>query len=161
MDGAPLLELNYCNIAELREPSTEPVREQIEVLVARLYVRNIEPLAVIESQGHELTAAVKIGANELSNPVPSLSLALPVILLMILAGAVSVTLSFASAFYIQFFVSPNLRNPLSYNDFLIVPSQKNHPLLRPYSHCIIKSSIGFISPRQFFAALAEISPSKR
>ena len=131
-----VLELNDSHILEIGVSVFHAHDELSEVLIARLNILDVKGHLVVECKRDELRAAVKVTAYQLPNAVSACALSLLVIMLCISA----VTLMFAAAFGIQFFIPPNLNNAFCDNDFLVVFFRILSPQFSANSHRIIKSS---------------------
>ena len=131
-----VLELNDSHILEVWVSVFHPHDELTEILIARLNILDVKGHLVVECQRNELRAAVKVTAYQLPYAISACALSLLVIMLCISA----VTLMFAAAFGIQFFIPPDLNNAFCDNDFLVVFFRILSPQFSANSHRIIKSS---------------------
>lgn len=131
-----VLELNDSHILEVRVSVFHPHDELLEVCIARFDILDVERLLIIESECNELGTTIEVHTDQLPNAISACALSLLVIMLCISA----VTLMFAAAFGIQFFIPPNLNNAFCDNDFLVVFFRILSPQFSANSHRIIKSS---------------------
>ena len=131
-----VLELDDRHVFEIRVPVLHAHDELAEVLIASLYVLDVERHLVIERKGHKLGTAIEVTAYQLPDAVSSSALSVLVVMLCI--STISITLS--AAFGIQFFIPPNLDNPFRDNDFLVVFFRIFSPHFSADSQRIIKSS---------------------